>query len=623
MGAISIGALRYDMVVMTDKMRDEIRKMRSQMQFVNRTMRDNRTPVEQYQQRLDRLRIAFQKGQIDNENYIRSAKRFKTELQSQIGFVSKAEQAQEKLNQEIRDYAKAEAEATKASQKRMQSYANRQGMSGPGGGGAGGGGSVFGVPTMAVTGGLRMMGGALAKLATPIAVVTTGIKAIGMAWEGSEISADIELMATDFEVLTGSVEKGTAMMDQFKEMAMGPPFGLDVIGPAGQTLLSFGVEADKVADTIARLTDVSGGNARRMESLALVWGQVTAQGKVNGGDIRQFINAGWNPLNAIVERTGETMEQVRKRMAAGNVTLAEMEQALEDVTGAGGMFEGRAARMSDTLRGQQALLESNRDKLRVLMGEWLMPIRKGWVSMQNELLEKTMSSLTWMKTGVVEAIWGPPIQSAAEALTGQLQAVNDEINKMYNPTEAEGYKSPFEAQNEDVYEMIDGLMNANRVLRMGAVEAERYAVSHMDASQAVKDQWLELSKVNEQLKKAAEETKEREATEKRIAQWRKQQVVERQQERVEEAQDQLKQFDEMAAKWKDRGSLGQVGASGPGGEYDFFRDRQRARQQKKEEDKMGKFAEQQRERYIQAVEQQKAVLEQIRDKQESERVFGV
>jgi len=68
---------------------------------------------------------------------------------------------------------------------------------------------------------------------------------------------------------------------------------------------------------------------------------------------------GWNPLNEITKKTGETMEQVRKRMEAGKVSYKEVEQALIDVTSKGGQFYEGMAKGSQTLSGKISTLQDN------------------------------------------------------------------------------------------------------------------------------------------------------------------------------------------------------------------------------------------------------------------------
>lgn len=51
-----------------------------------------------------------------------------------------------------------------------------------------------------------------------------------------------------------------------------------------------------------------------------------------GQDLLQMINAGFNPLESIAAKTGETMAEVKDRMSDGRVSVEEVEQAMKDAT---------------------------------------------------------------------------------------------------------------------------------------------------------------------------------------------------------------------------------------------------------------------------------------------------
>ena len=77
------------------------------------------------------------------------------------------------------------------------------------------------------------------------------------------------------------------------------------------------------------------GNKEKLSSLALVFGQVSSAGRLTGQDLLQFINVGFNPLNYIAKRTGESMEELRDRMSRGAIGVEEVEQAFIDATSNG------------------------------------------------------------------------------------------------------------------------------------------------------------------------------------------------------------------------------------------------------------------------------------------------
>lgn len=78
-----------------------------------------------------------------------------------------------------------------------------------------------------------------------------------------------------------------------------------------------------------------------------------------GQDLLQMVNAGFNPLEAIAKRTGETMMDVKERMSDGRVSVEEVEQAMKDATSEGGRFFEGMEKASKTFSGVMSTLRDN------------------------------------------------------------------------------------------------------------------------------------------------------------------------------------------------------------------------------------------------------------------------
>lgn len=193
------------------------------------------------------------------------------------------------------------------------------------------------------------------------AKMTAGVTVpiLGLIGAGLKFNMTMESLQSSFKVLLGSEEKAIDMTKKLKDMAASTPFEVKGLADATKTLLSFGVTEEKVLPIMSKLGDVSLGNAERFKALNLVMGQVSANGKLQGQDLLQFINAGWNPLQQIIARTGETMSEVRDRMSKGKVSVKEVERALKDATSEGGRFYKGMEEGSKTLGGRLSTLKDN------------------------------------------------------------------------------------------------------------------------------------------------------------------------------------------------------------------------------------------------------------------------
>lgn len=202
-----------------------------------------------------------------------------------------------------------------------------------------------------VGGKIAQFGGALtAGISVPIA---------GLALAGIKYNSTMENLTTNFEVMLGSADEAGKMVQKLKEMGAATPFDATQLASYTETLLAFGYTGNEVLPIMSRLGDISLGNNEKMSSLTRTMGQINSLGRLQGGDLNQLIGQGWNPLNEITKKTGESMEEVRKRMSQGKVTYKEVEQALIDATSKGGTFYQGMAKGSQTLEGRISTLKDN------------------------------------------------------------------------------------------------------------------------------------------------------------------------------------------------------------------------------------------------------------------------
>lgn len=130
-----------------------------------------------------------------------------------------------------------------------------------------------------------------------------------------DYNMQMEDYTANFRVMLGSTEAAAAKVEALKEFAAKTPFEMTDLASATQTLLAFGIEAERTDEIMQMLGDVSLGNSQKFNSLATVFGQVSSSGKLLGQDLMQFINQGFNPLQVIAEKTGASMGDLKKVMS--------------------------------------------------------------------------------------------------------------------------------------------------------------------------------------------------------------------------------------------------------------------------------------------------------------------
>jgi len=197
---------------------------------------------------------------------------------------------------------------------------------------------------------MAKIGSSLSSLGTSLSVgLTAPLLLLGKS--ALQTSAQMEQISVSFEVFTGSAETAKEMLGQLKDQAIKSPMQFQDITKGAQTLLGYGLTASQVIPITRMLGDVSGGNADKFSRLSLAFGQVNAAGRLMGQEARQMINAGFNPLQAIADKTGVSMAVLTKRMHDGQISVKDVGDAFIYATSEGGRFFGMADRQSQTLQG--------------------------------------------------------------------------------------------------------------------------------------------------------------------------------------------------------------------------------------------------------------------------------
>lgn len=171
-----------------------------------------------------------------------------------------------------------------------------------------------------------------------------------------EVRGEMQMLESSFEVLLGG--KGVSgFMSEMKQFAVDSPLSMNGVANAAQTLLGFGIEAKNVMPTIKQIGDISMGNEERFKSLSLAFAQMSATGKLMGQDLLQMINAGFNPLQVISEKTGKTIGDLKKDMENGAISSEMVADAFASATAEGGKFHGMTQKQAEGIKGLQAQLD--------------------------------------------------------------------------------------------------------------------------------------------------------------------------------------------------------------------------------------------------------------------------
>lgn len=179
----------------------------------------------------------------------------------------------------------------------------------------------------------------------PIVAISTGIGAV------TKLGMATEKTATAFRVLAGSEETSARLLGQLNKYADDTVWNRSEIQEAAKTMMGFGISTETVYDDLKMLGDVAMGDKNKLQSLALVFGQISSAGKLQGQDLLQLINAGYNPLLDISEMTGKSIAQLKEEMSKGAISADLVRQAFQKATGPGGRFNDMIDQLANTAPG--------------------------------------------------------------------------------------------------------------------------------------------------------------------------------------------------------------------------------------------------------------------------------
>jgi tape measure domain-containing protein len=262
--------------------------------------------------------------------------------------------------------------------------------------------------------GISKLGG-IAKKGAGVAVAAVGAvtAALGAGVvAGVKYNASIESYQTSFEVMTGSAEKAAEVIDKLKKVGAETPFELPDLADTTQLLMNYGFSADEAMDKMMMLGDISQGSADKMSRIATAYGQMSSAGKVSLEDVKQMIEAGFNPLQEISESTGESMASLYDRISKGTISVDEITASMQRAKSEGGKYFQSMEKQSQTFSG---LISTLKDNAQQLLGEIVKPISDG---LTESLLPAAISAIEQLTQGFEENGVSGMIQAAGNIVNG-------------------------------------------------------------------------------------------------------------------------------------------------------------------------------------------------------------
>ena len=214
---------------------------------------------------------------------------------------------------------------------------------------------------------LQSMDGFMAKAAQTAAGLFAVDKIKDFVSQLALVRGEYQQLEVAFETMLGSKSQADALMGQLIDTAAKTPFEMSEVAEASKMLLAYGMEGDKVNETLIRLGDIAAGLSMPLKDLAFLYGTTMVQGRLYTQDLNQFLGRGIPLADELAKQFGKNKSEVKKLVEEGKIGFPEVQKAIEALTGEGSKFGGLMDKQSKTIKGQ------------------LSNIEDAWEQMQNEI----------------------------------------------------------------------------------------------------------------------------------------------------------------------------------------------------------------------------------------------
>ena len=199
------------------------------------------------------------------------------------------------------------------------------------------------------------------------------------------VRGEVQQLEVAFRTMLGSVSQADELLQQLVRTAAITPFGLEDVANGAKQLLAYGLEAEKVNETLIRLGDIAAGLSVPLNDLVYLYGTTMSQGRLYTQDLNQFTGRGIPMISELAKQFGVAESKVKELVEAGKVGFPEVQKVIESLTDEGGKFGGLMEEQSKTITGQISNIE---DAVFMMFNE---------IGQQSEgIINSTLSGVSYM-----------------------------------------------------------------------------------------------------------------------------------------------------------------------------------------------------------------------------------
>lgn len=220
--------------------------------------------------------------------------------------------------------------------------------------------------------------------------LSTGLRNAGLAFTafGAAGTAAIAKVANEagkfeqtrvaFTTMLGSAEAAQKMLDNLATFATRTPFTIEGVERSAKQLLAVGYNAQEVIPTLKSIGDVAAGlslGEDGLQRLILNLGQVRAQGKLTGRELRDFAVNGVPIMDELAKMLDKPKAAIAELTEQGQITAPIVEEAFRRMSSEGGRFADLMDKQSQTMLGSFSNLQDSVSRLARELGQpFLAPL---------------------------------------------------------------------------------------------------------------------------------------------------------------------------------------------------------------------------------------------------------
>ena len=211
-----------------------------------------------------------------------------------------------------------------------------------------------------------------------------------------ETTAEFELQEVALGAIIQDAHDVQVLFSQIQAAAVESPYQIKELVNYTKQLAAYGFEQNELFNTTMKLADISAGLGADMSRIILAVGQISAATVLKGTELRQLTELGIPMVELLAEKftqlkgeivsTGEVFEMISDKA----VSFKMVEEILNDLTNAGGMFYDMQRKQAETLAGQWSNLK---DTISIAYNEIgntrvVSNAMSGWISIMKGLIDR-------------------------------------------------------------------------------------------------------------------------------------------------------------------------------------------------------------------------------------------